>query len=67
MSRKHCGCTNHLGGPKQMHASRDAAITAILDRHLEHGPHEIYPCPSVDGVLHVRSVLRRRLPREARR
>lgn len=39
-----------------MYADQDAAIDAILDRHISHGPHEIYPCPHLEGVLHIRSI-----------
>lgn len=49
----HCGCRNHLRKPKQMHKSREAAVTAILTRHIHHGPHKIIECPRQPGVFHV--------------
>ena len=58
MKRGDCGCRNHLGKPKVKFASRDAAIGAIVRRHMAHGPHEPYPCPNMEGVWHVRSLLR---------
>lgn len=51
---KRCLCRNHMGGKKQLYKTRELAMEAILTRHLEHGGHSIYPCPSKLG-FHVRS------------
>lgn len=57
--RKACGCTNHLGKQKVQHYSIEAALEAIMRRHLPRSgglPHTTYPCPRREGVWHVRSV-----------
>lgn len=49
-----CTCRNHLGKPKSQHRSREAAITAIIRRHMRHGGGFIaYPCPTRPGTFHV--------------
>ena len=49
-----CQCRNHLGRPKTQHKSKDAALAAILRRHLRHaGACTTYPCPTKTGVFHV--------------
>lgn len=49
-----CRCKNHMGTPKQKYDTQDAAITQIMRRHLEHGAHRIYKCPSAE-FWHVTS------------
>lgn len=49
-----CGCRNHMGGVKQKYPSQQEAVTAIMRRHIQHGPHGIYRCPTSD-VWHVTS------------
>lgn len=51
----HCGCRNHLKNPKQMYEDAQDAIHAIVTRHIDHGAHEIYSCPKVEGIYHVQS------------
>lgn len=58
MKKGDCGCRNHLGKPKVKFPTRDAAVGAIIRRHMKHGPHEVYDCPNMAGVFHVRSLLR---------
>lgn len=58
MKKGDCGCRNHLGKPKVKFSSRDMAVAAIVRRHMKHGPHEPYPCPKMEGVWHVLSLLR---------
>jgi hypothetical protein len=53
-----CGCRNHLGQRKVKHDGKEAALHAILTRHLKHGPHSAYECPKMSGVWHVRSIRR---------
>lgn len=51
-----CGCRNHRGRPKIKYRTREAALTAVLTRHLRHGPHEVVKCKRHPGVVwHVRS------------
>lgn len=50
-----CTCRNHMGSKKIKHRSREAAVAAILKRHLHHGGHSVYPCPKEPGIFHVRS------------
>lgn len=53
-SRTGCRCVNHMRTPKQQHTSKDAAITAILDRVLERtGTATPYECPTAPGIWHV--------------
>lgn len=54
-----CECRNHMGGPKQQYANQDAAITQLMRRHLRHGPHRIYECPTTK-VWHITSQTERR-------
>lgn len=56
MKRGDCGCRNHLGKPKVKYPTRDAALTAVMSRHVKHGPHRMYECPRMAGVFHVASV-----------
>lgn len=50
-----CRCINHLGGPKQQHRTKDAALGWIVSQGLRHGAAlEVYPCPTTDR-WHVRS------------
>jgi len=50
-----CKCRNHLRKPKQQHASKDAALTAIIRTHSKHGgSFSAYPCPTSDK-WHVRT------------
>lgn len=56
MIKGDCGCRNHLGHRKVKYPSREAAMHAIFTRHLRHGPHSTYECPTMPGVYHVRSV-----------
>lgn len=49
-----CRCRNHLGKPKTQHKSKDAALKAVMRRHVRHGgPFITYPCPTRPGVFHV--------------
>lgn len=54
--RGDCGCRNHLGKRKVKFPSEQAALEAILRRHLRYGPHRVYACPNLDGWWHVTSV-----------
>lgn len=55
MIRGDCGCKNHLGKRKVKYPSHDLALTTLIDRHLKHGPHHVYPCPNMGGVWHIAS------------
>jgi hypothetical protein len=50
-----CRCTNHMGTQKVLFKSREAAVEALMRRHLRHGTHRIYPCPTVEGRFHITS------------
>lgn len=50
-----CRCTNHMGSRKQLYKSREDAAAAIVRRHLSHGEHRIYPCPTEAGRFHITS------------
>ena len=50
-----CSCYNHMGTKKILHPSEDAALKAIVRRHLRYGGHRIYECPKVPGKYHVTS------------
>lgn len=49
-----CTCRNHLGGRKQQYKDQQAAVTQLVRRHLRHGKHTIYKCPTAD-VWHIAS------------
>lgn len=58
-----CGCKNGRGGAKVEHATRQAAVLAMLGRrYTKPGspPHEVYPCPKHTGKWHIRTVRKRR-------
>lgn len=48
-----CQCRNHLGKPKQQHPSKDAALEAILRRHLYFANCKIVKCKSNPNIWHV--------------
>ena len=49
-----CHGRNHLGKQKTRHTSRNAALRAIIRRHMGHGmPCRIYRCPTAPGIYHV--------------
>lgn len=50
-----CRCKNHLGKQKIAYKSREDAAAGILHRHIHHGEHRIYPCPTQEGRFHVAS------------
>ena len=50
-----CSCYNHMGTKKILYPSEDAALKAIVRRHLRYGGHRIYECPKVPGKYHVTS------------
>ena len=50
-----CSCYNHMGAKKILHPSEEAALKAIVRRHLRYGGHRIYECPKVPGKYHVTS------------
>lgn len=54
LAPRKCECRNHMGTPKIQHPSEDAAIKQIIRRHLRHGEHGIYKCPTSDA-WHVTS------------
>ena len=52
-----CQCHNHIGKPKSQHKTADAALHAIVRRHMRHGGgFTVYPCPTKPGVFHVATV-----------
>jgi len=55
-----CTCVNHLGNAKVQHHGYDAALKAILRRHLRYGAHSVYPCPTKPGIFHVTSERKKR-------
>lgn len=48
-----CECMNHMRTKKMLYPSRDAAIKAIVSRHLAHGTHRVRECPTEAGKFHV--------------
>lgn len=50
-----CRCTNHMGTRKVAFISQENAAAAILRKHLTHGQHRIYPCPTEEGRFHITS------------
>lgn len=50
-----CHCVNHMGTRKQKYHTREAAVAAILKRHLRYGGHGVYECKTEPGIFHVRS------------
>lgn len=56
MPKGDCGCRNHMGTKKNKYPTREAALDFIIKRHLKTGtPHEMYSCPRMAGVWHIRS------------
>lgn len=54
-----CHCRNHMGNPKVQYSSNGAAAMGLMGRHLKHGPHRIYQCPTTDK-WHITSQVNRR-------
>lgn len=55
VSVKKCTCTNHMGSKKQVFSSREIALQQIVRRHMSHGSHRVYPCPTEEGKFHITS------------
>lgn len=50
-----CNCRNHLGRPKQQHATKTKALVWIVRTGMRHGMTlEPYPCPT-SKKWHVRT------------
>lgn len=47
-AKRHCSCTNHMGSSKVKYPSNGAAAIGLMRRHIAHGKHRIYQCPTSD-------------------
>lgn len=54
-----CDCRNHLGGIKQRYETNGGAAIQLMRRHLPHGGHRIYQCPT-SHYWHITSQLVRK-------
>ncbi len=54
-TKSNCKCYNHMGSKKILHASHEAAVDAVIKRHMKFGAHRVYECPTEPGRYHVTS------------